>query len=197
VDSKGLVTRDRPQLPAPKAEFAQDPPARTLEDAVRIIKPTVLVGVTGRANLFSNEILSRLGDRPLVLPLSNPTEKSECTPESARRATRGTALVATGSPFPETSQCNNVYVFPGVGLGVLSAGVHQVTDGMFLAAARALAGLTDEKLLKQGLLFPPIDDIRRISHHVATAVAAQAGVSSPVLEQWEPVYLPYRRSTTS
>ncbi len=194
VDSKGLVTRDRPRLPAPRAEFAQDPPARTLDEVVRISKPTVLIGVTGHADLFSEEILSRLGDRPLVLPLSNPTEKSECTPESARRATRGTALVATGSPFPATSQCNNVYVFPGVGLGVLSAGVSRVTDGMFLAAARALASMTDENLLKQGQLFPPIDDIRRISRGVAAAVAAQAGVPAPVLEQWEPAYLPYRRA---
>jgi malate dehydrogenase (oxaloacetate-decarboxylating)(NADP+) len=194
VDSKGLVTRDRPQLPAPRAEFAQDPPARTLDEVVRVSKPTVLVGVTGHANLFSDEILSRLGDRPLVLPLSNPTETSECSPENVRRATRRTALVATGSPFPATSQCNNVYVFPGVGLGVLSAGVSRVTDGMFLAAARALAGMTDESLLRQGQLFPPIEDIRRISRGVAAAVAAQAGIAAPVLDQWEPAYLPYRRA---
>ncbi|MBI3856793.1 MAG: oxaloacetate-decarboxylating malate dehydrogenase, partial [Planctomycetes bacterium] len=150
VDSKGLVTSDRPHLSAPKAAFARDQRAMTLDQAVRAAEPTVLIGATGTPDLFSAEMLGRLGDRPLVLPLSNPTDRAECSPERARKAIRGSALVAAGSPFPGTSQCNNVYVFPGVGRGVLSAKTDRVTDAMFLAAARTIAGMTDDALLQQG-----------------------------------------------
>lgn len=194
VDSRGLVTLDRPALPPPKAEFARDQRPMTLEQVVRAAEPTVLVGVTGRGGLFTEEILKRLGDRPLVLPLSNPTEKAECTPEAVRAATRGSALVATGSPFPGTSQCNNVYLFPGVGLGILSAGLARVTDGHFLAAARALAALAGESGGADHLLLPPIRNIRRISIRIAEAVSSHAGSPAVIAEPWEPVYLPYRRS---
>jgi len=194
VDSKGLVTCDRRDLSAAKAEFARDQRPMTLAQVVRAAEPTVLIGVAGRANLFTEEILGRLGDRPLVLPLSNPTEKAECTPELVKQATRGTGLVATGSPFPETSQCNNVYLFPGVGLGVLSPGIRRVGDELFIAAARALVAEVSDRRLEQGLLFPPLGDIRRISSQVAKAVAARAGVACGSVEPWEPTYLPYRRS---
>jgi malate dehydrogenase (oxaloacetate-decarboxylating)(NADP+) len=194
VDSKGLVTCDRRNLAAHKTEFARDQRPMTLEQVVRAAEPTVLVGVTGQANLFTEEILSRLGDRPLVLPLSNPTEKVECTPEVVKHATRGSALVASGSPFPGISQCNNVYLFPGIGLGALSAGLRHVADAQFLAAARALARMTRDEDLKKGLLFPPIAEIRRISLEIARAVAQRAGGPTALLEPWEPVYLPYRRA---
>jgi malate dehydrogenase (oxaloacetate-decarboxylating)(NADP+) len=194
VDSKGLVTRDRPALSPAKSEFAREQRPMTLDQVIRAAEPTVLVGVTGRGGLFTEELLGRLGDRPLVLPLSNPTEKSECTPEAARRATGGNALIATGSPFPGTSQCNNVYVFPGVGLGVRSAGLRRVTDRHFLAAARTLAEWDAGTGSNPGLLLPPIRDIRRISLRIAEAVAAQSGISPIAPEMWEPAYLPYRRS---
>jgi malic enzyme len=196
VDSKGLLTAGRPGLPPHKAAFARDQQPMPLEQVVRAAEPTVLVGATGRPDLFSDDLLRGLGDSPLLLPLSNPTEKAECTPERARRATRQTALVAAGSPFPDTSQCNNVYIFPGVGLGVLSAGAKRVSDGMFLAAAHALAGLTRDDELDRGLLLPPIRDIRRVSRGVALAVAQEAGKTS-ILEPWEPVYLPYRRAPST
>lgn len=191
VDSKGLVTQHRQDLPPVKAAFAKDQRPMSFAQVVRAAEPTVLVGVTGEQNLISEDILACLGDRPLVLPLSNPTEKSECTPENARRVTRGAALVASGSPFPGTSQCNNVYIFPGIGLGLLRAGSPRVPDQVFLSAARTLAGLAEEAQLKQGLLFPPIHDIRNISLRVAQAVVEQAGVLRAPLEPWEPTYLPY------
>jgi malate dehydrogenase (oxaloacetate-decarboxylating)(NADP+) len=194
VDSRGLVTRDRAGLPPYKAEFARDQRPMTLDQVIRAAEPTVLVGVTGHGGLFTEELLGRLGDRPLVLPLSNPTEKAECTPDAVRRATGGTALVATGSPFPGTSQCNNVYIFPGVALGVLRTGVRHVTDGHFLAAARSLAEANGEAGRNDGPLFPPIREIRRNSIRISDAVAARSGVAPAAPDLWEPVYLPYRRS---
>jgi malic enzyme len=192
VDSKGLVTCDRKDLSSHKAEFARDQRPMTLEQVVRAAEPTVLIGATGRPNLFSEEILGRLGDRPLVLPLSNPTDRAECTPPLAKGATRGTALVATGSPFPGTSQCNNVYIFPGVGLGILTSKVRHIADAHFLSAARALAAETLTDRLEHGLLFPPISDIRRISLRVAQVVAGQEGTPADITAPWEPKYLPYR-----
>jgi malate dehydrogenase (oxaloacetate-decarboxylating)(NADP+) len=197
VDSKGLVTCDRLKLAPQKAAFARDQRPMTLEQVVRAAEPTVLVGVTGRAQLFTKEILAQLGDRPLILPLSNPTQKVECSPDLAKQATRGNALVATGSPFSGASQCNNVYLFPGIGLGVLAAGLRHVSDALFLAAARALAGMTSDSDLKQGLLFPPVAQIRQISRRVADAVAREAGKPGATFEQWEPAYVPYHRAPTA
>lgn len=194
VDSKGLVTCDRKNLSGPKAEFARDQRSMTLEQVVRAAEPTVLIGATGQPGLFSESILSRLGDRPLVLPLSNPTDKAECTPAAVQQATGGAALTATGSPFPGSSQCNNVYLFPGVGLGVQHAGLARVTDGHFLTAARALSEETPRTDLEKGLLFPPVRDIRRISTRLAEMIAAKEGLALRAVELWEPVYLPYRRA---
>jgi len=164
----------------------------SLEQVVRATEPTVLIGATGRPGLFRGGLLGSLGDRPLVLPLSNPTEKAECTPEEVRQAIQASALVASGSPFPGTSQCNNVYLFPGVGLGLLSAGVRNVSDGLFLAAAKALSEIAGEEQFSRGLLFPPLRDIRAVSVRIAQAVSREAGASGPVLDLWQPAYLPYR-----
>jgi malate dehydrogenase (oxaloacetate-decarboxylating)(NADP+) len=180
TDSRGLVVRPEPDRY--KAEFAREGPRVPLEELVRSVRPTVLVGVSGHGGLFHERILSSLADRPLVLPLSNPTILSECTPEQVRRLTNG--LVATGSPFPGATQCNNVYIFPGVGLG---AAGDRITDAMFATAARTLASLAGEALLANGLLFPPIHEIRRVSKAVAEAIRG-----GPVA-QWEPEYLPYVR----
>lgn len=181
TDSKGLVTKTGDPY---KREFAREGGPATFEETVRAVRPTVLVGVAGTAGLFSEDVLRNLADRPVVLPLSNPTSLSECTPEDVRRATGGRGLCATGSPFAGASQCNNVFVFPAVGLGVLASRADRVTDRMFLAAARKLAALAD---VASGQLLPRITDIRRVELEVARAVAGDAPI-----EQWEPVYLPYR-----
>lgn len=188
-----------------------------LEDVARNVKATVLVGVTAQRGLFSPALLAEIATwepRPVILALSNPNSQSECTPDEALHATGGGALVATGSPFPPvvmggrqvaTSQCNNLYVFPGVGLGVLVAKAQRVTDRMFLAASRALSDLVSDEERRQGLLLPPMDRIREVSFHVAFAVAREARDSGlgRLLDddelatlirraQWVPEFVPYR-----
>jgi malate dehydrogenase (oxaloacetate-decarboxylating) len=148
------------------------------------------------------------------MALSNPTSKCECTPEDVARATNGRGMIATGSPFADlpwngralvTSQCNNLYIFPGVGLGALVAKAAKVTDAMFMAASRALCGLVTPDQAARGHLLPQMEDIRGVSRAVARAVAIEARDSGlgRLLDdrtyeeiiaraQWEPVYAPYR-----
>jgi malate dehydrogenase (oxaloacetate-decarboxylating) len=143
-----------------------------LADAVRNHKATVLIGATATAGLFDDALLRQMAlntPRPVIFALSNPTSKSECTPEQVAAATNGQGLVATGSPFPGTSQCNNMYVFPGVGLGALVSNATKITDAMFLAASRAVSALAGE-----GRLLPELEDIREVSAQVAKAVACEA-----------------------
>jgi malate dehydrogenase (oxaloacetate-decarboxylating) len=228
VDQQGLLIEgdgaiEEPQRPyaQPRAAIAgwrlQDPSRVTLKDVVRNAKPTVLIGVTAQRGLFDDEILEMMGgnaERPVILALSNPTTKSECTPEEALRRTGGRALVANGSPFPPvelnghqvlTSQCNNLYMFPGVGLGALVGKARTVTDRMFVAAAKALSALVTPEQEEQGLLLPPMTDIRRVSFEVAKAVAIEARDSGigrlldddemekVILQaQWQPGFVPYR-----
>jgi malate dehydrogenase (oxaloacetate-decarboxylating)(NADP+) len=201
LDSKGLLTTDRDDLTAVQKTFARSEPAGGLLEVARRIRPTVLIGTSGQPGVFSREVVETLaGERPMVFPLSNPTSKSECTPEQARAWTSGRALIATGSPFAATSQCNNMYIFPGVGLGVVASGADRVTDEMFIAAARELASLSPG-----GALYPPLSEIRRIASRLALAVAREAirqeraePCSDEILrariasEVWEPRYLPYR-----
>jgi malate dehydrogenase (oxaloacetate-decarboxylating) len=200
-DSKGLVTADRGTLRDFQRPFASNDPPGSLLETARRVRPTVLVGVTGRAGIFTRELLETMrGPAPVVFPLSNPTDRAECTPEQAREWTQGRAIVATGSPFPGTPQGNNLYVFPGVGLGAVAAGAREVTDGMFAAAARTLADLAPD-----GALYPPLRDIRRVSTEVALAVAKRAvaeGAAAPAPDDdlrrriaahvWEPAYVRYR-----
>jgi malate dehydrogenase (oxaloacetate-decarboxylating) len=228
VDMPGLLTQDLPDLSKWQRIFAQDRAAMAnwtlrssdridLLDVVNNVHPTVLVGVTAQPGLFSPEILASVArheDRPVVLVLSNPTSKSECTPEDVVRATNGRGLIATGSPFPDTSwnghriiasQCNNLYIFPGVGLGALVAKASKVTNQMFFAASRALSAMVTPEQEQQGCLLPPMDDIRAVSRDVAKAVAIEAResgigrlmddqqIASVVSQaQWEPRYAPYR-----
>jgi malate dehydrogenase (oxaloacetate-decarboxylating)(NADP+) len=187
VDSQGLVVRDRPgKLAHHKLLYAHDHPVvATLAEAVEVLKPTALVGVSGQARAFTREIVTRmaaLNKRPIVFALSNPTSKAECTAEEAYQWTEGRAVFASGSPFPPVKignktfvpgQGNNVYIFPGVGLGALACESRQVTDGMFLTAAKTLASLVGEEDLAMGRIYPALSKIREVSLKIASAVAEE------------------------
>jgi malate dehydrogenase (oxaloacetate-decarboxylating)(NADP+) len=187
VDSKGLVVKSRVDLDEHKRPFAHD--HETLPDllaAVRAIRPMALVGVSGQPGTFTRtviETMAEINERPFIFALSNPTSKSECTAQQAYDWSGGRAIFASGSPFQAIqhgdqtfipSQANNAYIFPGVGLGLISCGSSRVTDGMFLAAARALANSVGDADLARGSVFPPLHRIRTISSAIAVAVAGVA-----------------------
>jgi malate dehydrogenase (oxaloacetate-decarboxylating)(NADP+) len=186
-DAAGLVTGERTDLPPFARAYAQAAPAGgTLQETVERLRPTVLIGVSGQPRLFTEPVLRAMAAgarRPVVLALSNPTSRSECTADEAYRFTGGGATFGSGSPFGpveldgrrlEPSQANNAYIFPGVGLGVTAAGATRVTDRMFLAAAEALAGLATDARLESGAVFPPLAAIRDVSVSVGAAVARVA-----------------------
>jgi malate dehydrogenase (oxaloacetate-decarboxylating) len=197
VDSQGVVLRERPHLEFGKSRFAQ-PAERTAEwrvadraqcglaDTVRHVRPTVLIGTSAQPNAFTEEIVRGMAahtSRPIIFPLSNPTSKCEAAPADLLAWTDGRAVVATGSPYAPVSiggklrvigQCNNAYVFPGVGLGVTASGARRVTDEMFFAAARTLADLSPALSDADASLFPDLSTIRDVSHRVALAVAKMA-----------------------
>ena len=187
VDSEGLVVHSRADLAPHKKDYAHDAPgAIGLIDAIRARKPTALIGVSGQPAVFTREVLeamAALNERPIVFALSNPTSNSECTAEQAYMYTGGRALFASGSPFPAVSlgerrlvpgQANNVYVFPGIALGVIVSRASRVTDQMFSTAAQVLADLVTPEALGNGLLFPPLTSIRDVSLRIAIAVARVA-----------------------
>lgn len=193
-----------------------------LLDTVTNARITVAIGVSGVGGAFTEEMMAQLArnsEQPVILALSNPTHKSECTPEQAFGATKGRCLIATGSPFASVktdkgmrviSQCNNMYIFPGVGLGAMISMAPKITDQMFIKAAKSVAAMVDKKDLARGALLPDIKDIRRVSDNVAYAVAMEArdsvlgirmydGELRTVIKNsmWEPRYLPYRYSRSS
>ena len=225
LDSRGLIVEGRPNLPPGKQRLAvsldavkdwqiDDHPIG-LRDVVRNARASVLIGVSGMPGVFTEEMIRRMAlhaERPIIMPLSNPTSHAEVTPASAIEWTDGRAIVATGSPFPDVNydghlhrvgQANNVFVFPGMGLGVLTVGARRVSDRMFLAASKALASAVGADLVGAGQLYPSIADVRATSAAVAKAVAHQAvseGLADPMPdidqrveeEMWFPEYLPYR-----
>jgi malate dehydrogenase (oxaloacetate-decarboxylating)(NADP+) len=187
VDSGGLVVKSRAGLAAHKLPFAHDhAPLPDLLAAARTLRPTAIIGVSGQPGAFSQPVLesmARHNERPIVFALSNPTSKAECTAEQAYTWTGGRAIFASGSPFPPVTlgdktyipgQGNNAYIFPGVGLGAIVSGASRVTDEMFFAAARALAGEVSEADLEQGLIYPPLNEVRQASAAIAAAVARVA-----------------------
>ncbi|NND03415.1 MAG: NAD-dependent malic enzyme [Acidimicrobiia bacterium] len=224
LDSKGLVVDDRDDLTAEKQRIAvhastishwSGGPSWNLEAVVAAAKPTALIGVSGQAGAFTESVVRTAAmdiDRPVVMPMSNPTSHAEATPEQIMHWTEGRALVATGSPFPPVNydgqvhtigQANNVFIFPGMGLGVVASAAGKVTDGMFLAAAKALADELTDADLKTGALYPSIDRVRHVSRAVALAVFSQAVADSvaphvddveAVLDSeiWSPEYVAYR-----
>jgi malate dehydrogenase (oxaloacetate-decarboxylating) len=194
VDSCGVVCEGRRELEEHKRQVAlsrddlaavglPEQPPNTLGEIVAAVKPSILIGTTGQPGDFTPEVVRLMADsceRPIILPLSNPTSKAECTPSEALQHSDGRALVATGSPFEPVvfqgrkyviGQCNNVFVFPGVGLGVLISESSRVTESMFLAAARALANYTASNESAKGCLYPSLRDLRAVSRLVALKVA--------------------------
>ncbi len=183
VDRQGLVTRDEPGLSPYMRPYAHaGPPLPDLLTVVEALRPTVLVGVSGQGGGFTEPVIramSRINVRPIILALSNPTSHSECTAAEAYGWSEGRAIFAGGSPFPPVmidghrrtpSQSNNVYIFPGVGLGVMLAGARRVTEAMFRAAARTLASLVSDQALADGALFPTLGRIRAVSAAIALQV---------------------------
>ncbi|PSU48365.1 NAD-dependent malic enzyme [Photobacterium frigidiphilum] len=158
----------------------------SLLDVMRNAKPTVLIGVSGVPGLFSEEVIREMHahcKRPIVFPLSNPTSRVEATPADIINWTDGNALVATGSPFEPVvhngktypiAQCNNSYIFPGIGLGVLAVNARRVTDEMLMASSRALAECSPLAINGHGALLPPLEDIQKVSRKIAFAVAKKA-----------------------
>ncbi len=218
LDSKGLVVDAQDEYRRDLAWTGEMASAHGLRagspllDVVKAAKPTVLVGVSGVPGLFGEEVvraMASLVERPAIFPLSNPTSSSEARPADVMAWTGGRALMATGSPFEPVDvdgqkvrigQGNNAFVFPGVGLGVLVSEAREVTDGMFAAAADALAAQLPEEDLRAGSLFPRVAGLRAITARVAEAVVRQAeseGVARSVPEDpaaaiaaamWDPVY---------
>ena len=187
VDSQGLVVKGRTNLPEHKQPFAHDFEALPdLLAAIRAFRPTALIGVSGQPQAFNRDVvtaMTEINERPVIFALSNPTSKSECTARQAYEWSTGRAIFAGGSPFPPVdyqgrtlvpAQANNAYIFPGVGLGVISSAARRVTDEMFLTAARTLAASVTDVDLARGSVFPPLHRIREISVSVATAVAQLA-----------------------
>jgi malate dehydrogenase (oxaloacetate-decarboxylating)(NADP+) len=208
VDLQGLVTSSRTDLPEFVRPFAAPGvPVTDFMGAVTEFEPTVLVGASGAAGAFTEPVLrtmARVHERPVILALSNPTDHSECTAEQAYQWTEGRGIFASGSPFGPVSvkghthvpaQANNVYIFPGVGLGVTLAGAHRVTEGMFAAAAAELSGLVSEEDLARGTLLPPLDTIREVSIRIARVVMEVAGSAGSAQDiraaMYQPQYTSY------
>lgn len=191
----------------------------SLLDVMRNAKPTVLIGVSGAPGLFSQEVIEEMHKhckRPIVFPLSNPTSRVEATPNDIIRWTNGEALVATGSPFEPVvhegrtypiAQCNNSYIFPGIGLGVLAVNAKRVTDEMLMESSRALATCSPLAINGRGALLPPLEEIHLVSKKIAFAVGKKAieqGVALEITDEalnvaieqsfWQPVYRRYKRT---
>jgi malate dehydrogenase (oxaloacetate-decarboxylating) len=224
VDSRGLVHDGRDDLDSSKLLYAQ-PYARvsgwsvvtpgrfTLEDVVRMVHPTTLIGTAAVPGAFTESLVRELARhtvRPIIFPLSNPTAMSEATPVDLIAWTEGRAIVATGSPFPDVTyngrvfaigQCNNMFIFPGVGLGVVASGARLVTDRMFVAAAGALSACSPARRGAGEALYPSLEEARTVAHQVAFAVghvAVEDGLTEPLspadldarirAAMWDPEY---------
>ena len=225
LDSKGLIVEgakgldDRKKLLAIPRDIVKSWKVKgdsiPLDVLIEHVVPSVLIGVCGKACMFTEPMIKTMAaahETPIVMPLSNPTANAEAVPEDILNWSDGRALIGTGSPFPDVirdgtrhriAQANNVFIFPAMGLGVIVSKARKVTPGMFMVAARTLASLVNDDLLAAGSLFPPVAEVRDVSHRVARAVAEQAvadGFADPIVDveaviaqtMWYPAYLPYR-----
>ena len=230
VDRFGLFTSNQPNLLDFQRKLAQSPDrvahwgnpegVISLLDVIQIAKPTVLIGVSGQPGLFTEEVIKTLAancERPIVLPLSNPTSQVEAFPADILEWTEGKALIATGSPFEPVnyqgklyniSQCNNSYIFPGIGLGVIAAGATRVTDSMLIASSNALADCSPLLQDPNADLLPDLNEIQQVSKFIAFRVAKaamDAGVAAVMSDEalreaieanfWKPEYRDYKRVT--
>lgn len=231
VDRHGLLVDSMEELVFFQAPLAQkqddlqgwdvqNTDSISLLEVVKNAKPTIIIGVSGQPGLFTEEVIKEMAihtEQPVVLPLSNPTSRVEATPQDVLTWTEGKAIVATGSPFApvelngkthEIAQCNNSYIFPGIGLGVLATEANCITDNMLMASSRALAECSPRLENPNGPLLPPLVNIREVSKKIAKAVALQAMADGVALKHsdeaidtaieanfWEPVYRDYRRTS--
>ncbi|GGA02089.1 NAD-dependent malic enzyme [Dyella caseinilytica] len=227
VDRNGLLVDGMEGITPAQTPFVQkreaisdwvldEPGDIGLLEVVRNAKPTVLIGVSGQAGAFTEQVVRAMAEgveHPVIFPLSNPTSRSEAVPQQVMEWTNGRALIGTGSPFSPVQwqgkdipvdQTNNSYIFPGVGLGVLAVNAKRVTDAMFMVAGKVVAAMSPTVKDRNARLLPPVDQLREVSLAVAKAVAIQAqadGVAEScdqaTLDQrlkslvWEPTYRPY------
>ncbi len=227
LDSHGLVVEGRSGLDADKVDAALprdvvaglglDPDRpQGLLDVVTAFRPNILLGTTGLGGAFTEAVVRAVAaatERPVILPMSNPTANTEAVPDDILAWTDGRAIVATGSPFPPVSyggvsrrvpQANNAYVFPGIGLGAIVSEARILPESAFLVAARRLAALTTPEMLARGELFPPIADLRVVACELAIAVVAHLGglgvgrryqpeaiPAAVTAAMWRPNYVPY------
>ncbi|XP_014343412.1 NADP-dependent malic enzyme isoform X2 [Latimeria chalumnae] len=188
VDSKGLIVKGRSHLNHEKEMFAHDHPhLKSLEEVVRQVKPTAIIGVAAIGGAFTEQIIKDMATfnkRPIIFALSNPTSKSECTAEQCYRLTEGRGIFASGSPFNKVTlsdgrtfipgQGNNAYVFPGVALGIMACGIRHISEEFFLAAAEAIAEEVTEEHLAEGRLYPPLSYIKEVSIKIAVKLVDYA-----------------------
>ncbi|HEY7247701.1 MAG TPA: NAD-dependent malic enzyme [Xanthobacteraceae bacterium] len=229
VDRDGLLVEGMPGLVEFQAPFAQPRAAVSgwqiesagrigLGDVVRNAQATVLVGVSGQPGGFPQNVVRAMAGftrQPIIFPLSNPTSRAEATPADLLAWTDGRAVIGTGSPFPPVrkngrpftvDQTNNAYVFPGIGLGSIVVRASRISDGMLMAAARAVADVSPSKGDRNANLLPPVSGLREVSYRVALAVGQQARAEGLAQEStgekieerlrarmWSPLYRPYRR----
>ncbi|MEE6473048.1 hypothetical protein FKM82_009832 [Ascaphus truei] len=198
VDSKGLIVKGRGNLSHEKEMFSQDHAhVKTLEEAVRILKPTAIIGVAAIRGAFTEQILKDMAafnERPIIFALSNPTSKAECTAEQCYQLTEGRGIFASGSPFSKVTlpngqtffpgQGNNAYVFPGVALGVIACGVRHISEIIFLTTAEAIAEEVTAEHLAEGRLYPPLSTIREVSLKIAVRIVEYAYRNN--LASWYP-----------
>lgn len=191
IDEKGLITQSRNQVPnrmRPYLRRETEMEGIGLEELVRTVKPHCLIGLSGQGGLFTPEILQLMKDqpdgrRPIIFPLSNPTSKSECSAYEAFENTDYQAIFGSGSPFDDvivdgkvykSNQTNNVYVYPGLGLGAYLGKCQYISDNMIISAAEALSELLEPRDITSSAIFPPLEEIKHCSVHIAARVMEQA-----------------------